>query len=109
MYNIVEDHDGISLTVDEVDYAKILKMKTSYNIKIINRFGVAKLRYLLLKYKYILFFYFNIRFYDYSFSFYFFIDVIHSKEEIRELVENDMKEFGISKYKFRVSYAKKKR
>ena len=53
LYNIIEDHDGISLTVDEVDYAKILKMKTSYNIKIINRFGVAKLRYLLLKYKYI--------------------------------------------------------
>lgn len=58
LYNIIEDHDGISLTVDEVDYAKILKMKTSYNIKIVNRFGVAKLRYLLLKYKYILFFLF---------------------------------------------------
>ena len=58
LYNIIEDHDGISLTVDEVDYAKILKMKTSYNIKIVNRFGVAKLRYLLLKYKYILSFLF---------------------------------------------------
>ena len=54
LYNIFEDLDGISLTVDEVDYAKILKMKTSYNIQIINRFGVAKLRYLFLKYKYIL-------------------------------------------------------
>ena len=39
--------------------------------------------------------------------FIFFIDVIHSKEEMRELVENDLKEFGISKYKFRFSYAKK--
>lgn len=108
LYNIVEDHDGISLTVDEVDYAKILKMKTSYNIKIINRFGVAKLRYLLLKYKYILFFLFlTLGFMIILSHFIFFIDVIHSKEEIRELVENDMKEFGISKYKFRVSYAKK--
>lgn len=108
LYNIVEDHDGISLTVDEVDYAKILKMKTSYNIKIINRFGVAKLRYLLLKYKYILFFLFlTLGLMIILSHFIFFIDVIHSKEEIRELVENDMKEFGISKYKFRVSYAKK--
>lgn len=108
LYNIVEDHDGISLTVDEVDYAKILKMKTSYNIKIINRFGVAKLRYLLLKYKYILSFLFlTLGLMIILSHFIFFIDVIHSKEEIRELVENDLKEFGISKYRFRVSYAKK--
>lgn len=108
LYNIIEDHDGISLTVDEVDYAKILKMKTSYNIKIINRFGVAKLRYLLLKYKYILFFLFlTLGLMIILSHFIFFIDVIHSKEEIRELVENDLKEFGISKYRFRVSYAKK--
>lgn len=108
LYNIVEDHDGISLTVDEVDYAKILKMKTSYNIKIVNRFGVAKLRYLLLKYKYILSFLFlTLGLMIILSHFIFFIDVIHSKEEIRELVENDLKEFGISKYRFRVSYAKK--
>lgn len=108
LYNIIEDHDGISLTVDEVDYAKILKMKTSYNIKIINRFGVAKLRYLLLKYKYILSFLFlTLGLMIILSHFIFFIDVIHSKEEIRELVENDLKEFGISKYKLRVSYAKK--
>ena len=108
LYNIIEDHDGISLTVDEVDYAKILKMKTSYNIKIVNRFGVAKLRYLLLKYKYILSFLFlTLGLMIILSHFIFFIDVIHSKEEIRELVENDLKEFGISKYKFRVSYAKK--
>lgn len=108
LYNIVEDHDGISLTVDEVDYAKILKMKTSYNIQIINRFGVAKLRYLFLKYKYILSFLFlTLGLMIILSHFIFFIDVIHSKEEIRELVENDLKEFGISKYRFRVSYAKK--
>lgn len=108
LYNIIEDHDGISLTVDEVDYAKILKMKTSYNIKIINRFGVAKLRYLLLKYKYILSFLFlTLGLMIILSHFIFFIDVIHSKEEIRKLVENDLKEFGISKYRFRVSYAKK--
>ena len=108
LYNIIEVHDGISLTVDEVDYAKILKMKTSYNIKIINRFGVAKLRYLLLKYKYILSFLFlTLGLMIILSHFIFFIDVIHSKEEIRELVENDLKEFGISKYRFRVSYAKK--
>ena len=108
LYNIIEDHDGISLTVDEVDYAKILKMKTSYNIQIINRFGVAKLRYLFLKYKYILSFLFlTLGLMIILSHFIFFIEVIHSKEEIRELVENDLKEFGISKYKFRVSYAKK--
>lgn len=108
LYNIIEDHDGISLTVDEVDYAKILKMKTSYNIQIINRFGVAKLRYLLLKYKYILSFLFlTLGLMIILSHFIFFIDVIHSKEEIRELVETDLKEFGISKYRFRVSYAKK--
>lgn len=108
LYNIIEDHDGISLTVDEVDYDKILKMKTSYNIKIVNRFGVAKLRYLLLKYKYILSFLFlTLGLMIILSHFIFFIDVIHSKEEIRELVENDLKEFGISKYRFRVSYAKK--
>lgn len=33
LYNIIEDHDGISLTVDEVDYAKILKWRRVTTLK----------------------------------------------------------------------------
>ena len=37
------------------------------------------------------------------------IDVEHSKSEIRELVLNDLREFGIEKYHFKVSYEEKEK
>ena len=37
------------------------------------------------------------------------IDIEHSKSEIRELILNDLKEFGIEKYHFKVSYDEKEK
>lgn len=108
LYDIVDLDKEIKITVDEEDYEKIMDMKTSYNISVINRFGLLKIKYLISKYKYIILFLIVITSLMIVLSnFVFFIDVVHSKEEIRDLVEADLKEFGISKYKFKVSYSKK--
>ena len=55
LYDIREKDNNIYLTVSESDYKKILKLKTSYKVKIVNNFGLLKIKYLIEKYKYILF------------------------------------------------------
>ena len=108
LYDIREKDNNIYLTVTEKDYKKILKIKTSYKIKIVNNYGILKIKYLIEKYKYILgSLLFMIGVIIVLSNMVFSIEVIHQKEEIRELVLNDLNEFGLKKYHFKISYKKK--
>lgn len=108
LYDIREKDNNIYLTVTEKDYKKILKIKTSYKIKIVNNYGILKIKYLIEKYKYILgSLLFMIGVIIVLSNMVFQIEVIHQKEEIRELVLNDLNEFGLKKYHFKISYKKK--
>lgn len=108
LYDIREKDNNIYLTVSESDYKKILKLKTSYKVKIVNNFGLLKIKYLIEKYKYILVsLIFMIGVIILLSNIVFQIEVVHQKEEIRELVLNDLEEFGLKKYHFKISYKKK--
>ena len=108
LYDIREKDNNIYLTVTEKDYKKILKIKTSYKIKIVNNYGILKIKYLMEKYKYILgSLLLMIGVIIVLSNMVFSIEVIHQKEEIRELVLNDLNEFGLKKYHFKISYKKK--
>ena len=108
LYDIREKDNNIYLTITEKDYKKILKIKTSYKIKIVNNYGILKIKYLIEKYKYILgSLLFMIGVIIVLSNLVFSIEVIHQKEEIRELVLNDLNEFGLKKYHFKISYKKK--
>ncbi|MBR4619130.1 MAG: sporulation protein YqfD [Bacilli bacterium] len=108
LFNIVESEDEVKITVLEEDYRKIIEMKTSYRISIINHYGFLKLKHLIKKYKFILIFLlFTLFIIIFLSQLIFSIEVVHQKEEIRQLVLQDLKEFGLEKYKFRVSYEKK--
>ena len=108
LYSITDNAKDIKITVNEEDYKKIKSIKTSYKIEVINRFGILKIKYLLSKYKYILgLFLLSLGIIMTLSNLVFHIEVIHSKEEIRELIEKDLKDYGLTKYGFKVSYAKK--
>ena len=108
LYDIREKDNNIYLTVSESDYKKILKIKTSYKVKIVNNFGLLKIKYLIEKYKYILAsLIFMIGVIILLSNIVFQIEIVHQKEEIRELVLNDLEEFGLKKYHFKISYKKK--
>lgn len=110
IYSVLEKNDEIIVVVDYKGYQEILNTKTSYSITILNRFGFAKVQYLFHKY---FIFLLGIIFFIVIVSFLshviFKVEVIHSNEEIRDILYQDLEELGISKFKFRVSYDEKEK
>ena len=110
IYHREESLDGLILEVSCEDYRKIMDIKTSYKITILNRFGFLKLQYLFSKY---FIFLLGLIFF---FSFLFFlshlifeVEVVHSNYEIRSIIYQDLKKMGIEKFHFKVSYEEKEK
>lgn len=110
MYSISYDLSSSTIVVDEENYQKILKLKTSYQIEIISRYGLAKYVYLFKKY----FLFFLIVLVGYFIlvllsHLIFEVEVVHSNQEIRELVLEELKNEGISRLKWKVSFARQEK
>ena len=101
------DSDPI-IIVDEEGFAKLKEIKTSYKIKVIREYGLIRIKHLIKKYSYFLLALLvgSLLLLLLS-NMIFTVEVQHSKSEIRNLIKQDLKLYGISKYKFRVSYNKK--
>ena len=101
------DSDPI-IIVDEEGLAKLKEIKTSYKIKVIREYGLIRIKHLIKKYSYFLMALLvgSLLLLLLS-NMIFTVEVQHSKSEIRNLIKQDLKLYGISKYKFRVSYNKK--
>ena len=105
IYSLEKSNNKIKIIVNKKDYEKILKLKTSYNIKVLNRYGIIKVKYLLEKYKLFLIvsiigIIINIILSNIIFS----IEVKSSNSYIRKIIYNDLKEYGIKKYRFKKSF-----
>lgn len=110
IYDLVEKRKYIYVVVDEEGLEKVGKIKTSYKIDIVNRYGLAKIEYLFKKY--LVFFIclgigviINIILSRVIFD----VEVIHSNPYIREIVYNDLEKYGIRKYNFKVSFLEKEK
>lgn len=98
------------ITVSEEDYKNIKKIKTSYTINIVDSYGPIKFQSLGKKYFiFILFLLISIILLEVLSNVIFSIEVVHAKSEIRELVRNDLKKYGIDKYHFKVSFKEKEK
>lgn len=108
LYSIEEHKNKIIIVVDYEDYQKIKKMKTSCKIKILNRYGTGKVKYLVYKYRYLLlFFLLGLFFLLFLSRIIFSVEIVHPKEDIRDLISYDLENYGISKYHFVLSYQQK--
>lgn len=107
MLSIQYNEDHCIILVDKENYEKICKMKTSYKIEVVNRYGFTKIKYLLKKYFLfcilLLVGYFLLLLLS---NLIFEVEVIHSKQEIRKLVLEELEQQGISKLKWKVSFQK---
>ena len=108
IYHLEKNYKYIIIIVDYKDYLKILDIKTTYKIKVLNKFGISKLIDIFKNNIYFFIFIFigillNIILSNIIFE----VEVIHPNKKIIKLVEKDLKELGISKYKLKVSYNKK--
>ena len=100
--------DYLIIEVLEEDYLDILKIKTTYKIEILKRKGLAavihffKIRKLFIGACLLGFFFLQL-----LTNIIFEIRVVDTDKEIRELIIDDLKKFGIREYGFKVSYKKK--
>lgn len=110
LLNIEFFNNYIIIKVPHSDYKKILKIKTTYKIEVIKLYGYVNLEYLLKKYfVFIVISFLGIVMFLGLTNTIFEIEVICNDIEIKELVLNELKNEGIYKYKFVVSYDKKEK
>ena len=108
IYQKEEVPSGVILLVDAEGWKIIQEIKTSYSITILNCYGIAKIQYLVHKYFVFLLgivFFLGIIFFLSHVIFQ--VDVVHSNELIRSIIYEDLKQFGIEKFHFKVSYEEK--
>ena len=106
--NLVISLKYIILDISISDYKKLLDIKTSYEISVVEYLGVYK--YIIFVYRYwylFLLFICSIFYIIFLSGIIFEVEVIHSNSMIREMILNDLKEKGISKYKLKVGYNEK--
>ena len=110
IYDLVNKKNKLEIVVDIDGIEKINNIKTSYKYKIIDRYGLAKVKYMLKKYAiFLIFFAVGILINIVLSQIIFEVDVIHSNSYIRELVYNDLHDLGIRKFNFKVSYQRKEK
>lgn len=102
IYNLVKTNNYLIIIISYSDYLKVLKIKTTYKIKVLRKYGILRIKELLKRYLFFIIFsilgiIINIILSNMIFD----VEVIHPSKEIINLVEKDLKELGISKYKFK--------
>ena len=99
------DRKEAVIRIYEIDYEKLLKIKSIYEVELIGISGISKFKKNFLKNKYLLLLlvvgYFLILTLS---NIVFDIQVIHSNSKIRELVMEELNKNGIKKYTFRKSF-----
>lgn len=105
---VEQTYQFVVIEVLEEDYEKIQKLKTSYEITIIKRKGFAYLLYILHTKKIFLgAIFIGFLLLTLLSNMTFSIQIIETDQEIKDIIMADLKEFGIEKYRFKVSYDQK--
>ena len=102
------NYNEIDLNISYQDYLKLKEIKSTYNIKIINIYGIKKFEYILKNnYTFLISFFIGILFLLLLSNIIFSINVIHSDKNIRNLVLRELERYNIKKNSFLPSYRKK--
>jgi len=108
VYKVEKNHHSLKLIINYNDLETIMSIKTSYKLKILERYGLNKYKYLIRKYFiFILFIIFGILLNIIMSNMIFDIEVIHSNKNVIKTIKKDLQELGLKKYHFKVSYEKK--
>ena len=107
---IKSSKDYIIIEVLEEDYEKLKKIKTTYEIEILKRKGLIYFTHFIkIRKLFIVSILLGFIFLTFLTNIIFDVKVVLDDEELREIILTDLKEFGISKYKFKVSYKEKEK
>ena len=109
IYDVSKSSRELFIEVDSDGYDKICNIKTSYKISVVEVRGLLKIKYLINKYFFFVFFFcLGVLLNVFLSKIIFDIDVVHSNSYIRNIIYDDLEDFGIRRFKFKVSFDKKK-
>ena len=110
IYDLKKEYKRLIIVISLADYNKLKKIKTSYKFYVIDSYGVVKFKYLIKKYLFFLLsFFLGICINIFLSKLIFEVEVVHTDKYIKELVYNNLRENGIYKYRFKVSYSEKEK
>lgn len=108
IYDLKEKNDSYELLINYSDYEKILNIKTTNKIDVIQRIGINNyLNFIKTNIIVIIFLTLGILLNILLSNMILDIEINHPNKEIKKLIKKDLKEFGITKYKFKISYKEK--
>ena len=98
-------YNEINIIIYKKDLELINDLKTIYEVEIIRSYGLDKIKNIIFKNKYILIFLILGIIILYTLSnIIFSIEIVHSSKEIRNIIKQELKEYGIEKYKLKKNY-----
>lgn len=107
---IKSSKDYIIIEVLEEDYEKLKKIKTTYEIEILKRKGLIYFTHFIkIRKLFIVSILLGFIFLTFLTNIIFDVKVVLDDKELRGIILTDLKELGISKYKFKVSYKEKEK
>ena len=110
IYDIKEEKNKYEIIINNSDYEKILNIKTTNQIEIINRIGLNKYVDLIKKnFITIIFIILGIILNILLSNMILDINIEHSNNEIKNVILDDLSKYGIKKYKLKVSYEDKEK
>lgn len=108
--NITFFKNSVIIKVSKEDYKKILSIKTIYEIEVVKVYGLAYIEYFIKRY----FIFFIILLLGALLFFglthiVFEVEVVHNDKDLRNLILEELKQEGIYKHGFTVTYQKKEK
>lgn len=96
------------ILVCEKDYKKLIELKTIYTLKLLKVYGPISILFEIRKKKFFfLFLLFGLAILFGLSQMIFEVEVIHTKKEIRDLISEELKSYGITPLHFQVSFDRK--
>ena len=101
------NYKEVNIIIKKTDYEKIMELKTIYDIKLVDVYGIIKIREVINIYKYIIIgCILGIMLLIFLSNIIFNIEIIHTDSEIRKFLTEELENYGLKKYQFKKSFNK---
>ena len=110
LYSVEKKEKELEIIIKKEDYEKIIKSKTIKDLKIIEYYGLSKLKYQIKKYGLLLLFLgvgvlLNIFLSNIILN----VEIETPNQNLKEQVKKDLQELGLKKYRWKISYEQKEK
>lgn len=103
-------NNQILIKINYDDYIRINKIKSIYNIEIINKIGIIKIKEYINRYKVLIVtFLFGILLLVFLSNTIFYVNIVTDNNSLKTKLINDLRVYGISKYSHRKNYSEIKK